>query len=259
MGILNCTPDSFSDGGAFFEPDAAVRHGLRMRDEGADIVDIGGESSRPGAETISVEEELRRVLPVIHRLRKEDPTLELSVDTRKPDVAAAALNAGVGMVNDISGGSPELLALVAAHDASVVLMHMRGQPATMQSDTRYADVVEEVHSYLLSRAECAIKAGIPREKILLDPGIGFGKDDQANLDLLRALPALGAVGFPLLVGVSRKSFIGRLCGADVRQRLPGSLAALLPVLGLDKVTVRVHDVAASRQFFRMAALLGAEG
>lgn len=256
MGILNCTPDSFSDGGSYLEADAALRHALRMRDEGAEIIDIGGESSRPGAGSVPVDEELQRVLPVIHRILREAPELSISVDTRKVEVAAAALEAGAVMINDISGGRQELFSLVAEYGAAIVLMHMRGEPATMQSDTRYEDVVEEVRSFLFSRAEEALRAGISREKILLDPGIGFGKDDPANLALLCALPGLGASGFGVLVGASRKSFIGRLCAADVGNRLPGSLAALLPVLGMEGAVVRVHDVAATRQFLRMASLLG---
>ncbi len=163
------------------------------------------------------------------------------------------------MINDISGGNPELFGRVAAHEASVVVMHMRGEPATMQSDTSYGEVVDEVHSFLLSRAGRAMEAGIAREKIWLDPGIGFGKDDAANLALLCSLPELTASGFPILLGVSRKSFIGRLSGAEVANRLPGSLAALLPVLGLEQVMVRVHDVAATRQFLQIASLLGVCG
>jgi len=256
MGILNTTPDSFSDGGRYLDPDRAFEHALRMRDEGADLIDIGGESSRPGARPVPAEEELRRVLPVIRRLRVEVPELQLSIDTRKPRVAEAALDAGVGMVNDIGGGGPEMLRLVAAGGASIVLMHMRGEPATMQEHTTYASIVEEVHAFLLDRAEAALQAGIPASKIYLDPGIGFGKDDAGNLALLRSLPELAAAGFPLLVGTSRKSFIGRLSGAEPSGRLPGSLASLLPVLGLEHVICRVHDVQETLQFFRIATLLG---
>jgi len=256
MGILNTTPDSFSDGGRYLDPDRAFEHALRMRDEGADLIDIGGESSRPGARPVPAEEELRRVLPVIRRLRREAPELRLSIDTRKTGVARAALDAGVEMVNDIGGGGPEMLRLVAARGASIVLMHMRGEPTTMQENTSYASVVEEVHAFLLDRAEAALLAGIPAGKIYLDPGIGFGKDDAGNLALLRSLPELAAAGFPLLIGTSRKSFIGRLSGAEPARRLPGSLASLLPVLGLERVICRVHDVKETLQFFRIATLLG---
>jgi len=256
MGILNCTPDSFSDGGEYLDPGRAVERAFRMFREGASIIDIGGESSRPGSGTTGEEEELRRILPVIRRLRREMPELLFSVDTRKTGVAAAALENGACMINDISGGSPELFSLVVRHQASVVLMHMRGEPQKMQENTSYEDIVGEVQHYLLARAEAAMEAGIPRKKVFLDPGIGFGKNDEGNLALLRGLPGLALAGFPLVLGTSRKSFIGRLSGAPVEDRLPGSLASLIPALAVPDVIVRVHDVAETRQFFAIAARIG---
>jgi len=256
MGILNCTPDSFSDGGQFVEVNRAVEHALEMRRLGADLIDIGGESSRPGARPVDTEEELRRILPVIRKLRETAPALMISVDTRKPAVVAAVLPLGVGMINDISGGSPEIFSLVARHRASIVLMHMRGEPESMQDNTAYQDIGADVRSYLAGRAEEAIKAGIPRERILLDPGIGFGKDDEGNLTLLRELPGLASLGHRLVLGTSRKSFIGRITGAAVTDRLPGSLASLIPALGIPGIIVRVHDVAQTRQFFQIAQWIG---
>lgn len=256
MGILNCTPDSFSDGGKYLTPSTAVAHALKMRDEGAFIIDVGAESSRPGAAPISVEQELQRLLPVLSALRKADPDLRLSVDTSKPEVVEACIPFGISMVNDIRGGAAGVLSLVARWQLDIVLMHMRGRPEDMQDDTTYRDVCEEVHAYLKDRAEIAMSAGIPRGKIWLDPGIGFGKDVKANLELLRSLPELSAMGFSVLLGTSRKSFIGRLVTAPVGSRLPGSLASLLPILGLGGTMVRVHDVAETSQFLQIASMMG---
>lgn len=253
MGILNVTPDSFSDGGLFLEHQAAVARGLEMLAEGAVIVDVGGESTRPGAAPVPAEEEAARVVPVVAALAQKAPQAVLSVDTSKPDVAERALAAGAQMVNDVTAGrDPRMLEVVAQAEAGIVLMHMRGTPQTMQQDTRYTHVVAEVAEFLAARADVALAAGVPKERIFLDPGIGFGKDLEGNLALLRALPHLAALGFALVLGVSRKSFIGHLTGAGVGDRLPGSLAALLPALGCPQVVVRVHDVAATKQFLQVA-------
>lgn len=253
MGIVNTTPDSFSDGGLFLDPDAAVAEGERHLAAGAAIIDIGGESTRPGAAPVSADEEIRRVRPVIERLRRRHPAAVLSIDTSKCAVARAALSAGADLVNDVSAAAdPGMLELVADAGAGIVLMHRRGTPDSMQSDTRYDDVVAEVHESLRRRAGVALGAGIPADRIWLDPGIGFGKDDAGNLALLAASPALAALGHPILVGASRKSFIGRLADAGVDDRLPGSLAALIPVVGLDRVVVRVHEPGPTRQFLELA-------
>lgn len=253
MGILNVTPDSFSDGGLFLEHQAAVARGLEMLAEGAVIVDVGGESTRPGAAPVPADEEAARVVPVLAALAQKAPQAVLSVDTSKPDVAEKALAAGAQLVNDVTaGGDPRMLEVVAEAGAGIVLMHMRGTPQTMQQDTRYTHVVAEVAEFLAARADAALAAGVPKERIFLDPGIGFGKDLEGNLALLRALPHLAALGFALVLGVSRKSFIGHLTGAGVGDRLPGSLAALLPALGCPQVVVRVHDVAATKQFLQVA-------
>jgi len=259
MGILNITPDSFSDGGRFLDPAAAVAHGCEMAAAGADILDVGGESTRPGAAPVGAGAEAERVVAVIAELARRCPGAIVSVDTAKAAVAAAALAAGARMVNDVSaGGDAAMLALVAERGAAVVLMHMRGEPRTMQRDTAYADVVAEVHAFLAERAAAAVRAGIPRERVLLDPGIGFGKDAAGNLALLRALPDLAALGHPVVVGASRKSFIGAVSGAAVGDRLPGSLAALAPASALPAAVVRVHDVAPTVQYLELlAALAGA--
>ncbi len=259
MGIVNVTPDSFSDGGRLPSVEAAVDFGLRLRSEGADILDVGGESTRPGAAEVPVEVELSRVIPVIEGLRRHDGAVLLSVDTSKPEVAAAALAAGADLVNDVTAGAaPGMLEAVAGAGAGVVLMHMRGNPRTMQLDTQYTNVVAEVHSYLGERAAAAVAAGVPPQRVLLDPGIGFGKDVHGNLRLLAAAGDLAALGYPIVVGASRKSFIGALTGAEVADRLPGSLAALVAAAAGERVVVRVHDVAATVQFLVvLAALRGA--
>jgi dihydropteroate synthase len=253
MGILNCTPDSFSDGGRHPDPEAAVAHAHALLDEGADVVDVGGESTRPGAGAVSAEVELERVIPVIRELRRTRPDAVLSVDTGKARVAAAALAAGADMVNDVTAAAdPEMLPVVAARGAGLVLMHMRGSPRTMQRATHYGDVVVEVAAYLRARARRALEAGLPADLVWLDPGIGFGKDDTGNLALLAALPRLAALGHPVLVGPSRKSFIGRLTGAGTDARLPGTLAAVGAAVGLERAAVRVHDPAAAIQYLEVA-------
>jgi len=256
MGILNCTPDSFADGGRSFEFDDALRHAEALLDGGAAIIDVGGESTRPGAQPVDFTEELRRVVPVITEIRRRWPDTVLSVDTSKVEVAEASLTAGADLVNDVTAAStPGMLDLVARSDAGIVLMHMRGEPRTMQSETTYDNVVAEVHEYLRDRAAAAVAAGIASHRVWLDPGIGFGKDDSGNLALLAALPDLAAAGYPVLVGPSRKSLIGRLTGAAVGDRLPGTLAALWPAIGIERAVVRVHDASAAAQFLEIATRL----
>jgi len=254
MGILNLTPDSFSDGGRFDAPGAALAHAERLLAEGADVIDVGGESTRPGALPVEAAVEIGRVVPVIAELARRHPEVVLSVDTGKVAVARAALDAGATMVNDVTAArEEEMLPLVAGRGAGIVLMHMRGEPRTMQADTGYADVVAEVHELLAERAAAAVAAGIAPARVILDPGIGFGKDLAGNLRLLRALGDLAALGHPVAVGASRKSFLGALTGAAVDDRLPGSLAAVAGASALPRVLVRVHDVAATVQFLAVLA------
>jgi dihydropteroate synthase len=254
MGILNLTPDSFSDGGRFDAPGAALAHAERLLAEGADVIDVGGESTRPGALPVEAAVEIGRVVPVIAALARRHPEVVLSVDTGKVAVARAALDAGATMVNDVTAArEEEMLPLVAERGAGIVLMHMRGEPRTMQADTGYADVVAEVHELLAERAAAAVAAGIAPARVILDPGIGFGKDLAGNLRLLRALGDLAALGHPVAVGASRKSFLGALTGAAVDDRLPGSLAAVAGASALPRVLVRVHDVAATVQFLAVLA------
>ena len=254
MGVLNCTPDSFSDGGRNFLLDDAVRHAEDLIEDGATIVDVGGESTRPGAAPVAASEEKQRVIPVITEIRRRWPESIISVDTSKVEVAAEALAAGADLVNDVTAASEiGMLELAAERSAGIVLMHIRGAPRTMQEDTTYTNVVAEVHQYLRQRARAAVKAGIPPHRVWLDPGIGFGKDDAGNLALLASLPDLGAIGHPVLIGPSNKSFIGRITGAPVETRLPGTLAALIPAINLPQAVVRVHDAAAAAQFLEIAS------
>ncbi len=260
MGVLNVTPDSFSDGGRFARKDDAVERAVAMMACGADIVDVGGESSRPAAAPVEAAVERQRVLPVIEEVIRRRPDAVLSVDTGKAEVADDALAAGARLVNDIGAGrDPRMFEVVAARRAGIVLMHMRGDPRTMQDDTTYDDVVAEVHAFLAARAEAAAAAGIPKARILLDPGIGFGKDATGNLRLLAALPDLGSLGYPVVVGASRKSFIAALAGgAGPQDRLAGSLAAVAGAARLARAVVRVHDVGETVQFLTvLAALAGA--
>lgn len=258
MGIVNATPDSFADGGRFPTSAAAVEHGVALVTAGADVIDVGGESTRPGAQLVDAAMERHRVLPVIAELARRYPHCPISVDTTKATVASAALDAGACIVNDVSAGAdPDMFEAVRGHEAAIVLMHMRGEPRTMQRDTGYADVVAEVHAFLAERAEAALGAGIRHAHILLDPGIGFGKDVSGNLHLLNSLPDLAALGFGVVVGASRKNFIGALSDATVDERLPGSLAAITAAAGLGRVLVRVHDVAASVQFLTVLAAVRA--
>jgi dihydropteroate synthase len=257
MGILNVTPDSFSDGGLYLDPEAAVAHGAALAAAGAAILDVGGESTRPGAQKVTVEEELRRVLPVVEGLALAGP--EISVDTSKHAVAAAALEAGAGIVNDVTAlrGDPETAAVCAGAGATVVLMHMAGTPRTMQDDPRYDDVVAEVKAFLGERLQAALSAGIAEDRVWLDPGIGFGKTAEHNLELLRRLGELRELGCPLVVGTSRKSFIGRLDGSGAGERLGGTIASSVLAAAEGADVLRVHDVAEVREAVAVAeAILG---
>lgn len=256
MGIVNVTPDSFSDGGEWFGTDAAVRHGLELAAAGAAILDVGGESTRPGADAVPAEEELRRVVPVIERLAASLPDTVLSVDTTKATVAAAALDAGATYVNDVSGMlvDPEMTPLVAERGAHCCLMHMVGDPRTMQAQARYGDVVDDVRAYLEERVASAVAAGIPLERIDVDPGIGFAKTQEHNLELLRRLDEIVAIGPRVLVGTSRKSFLGRITGRDdPRQRLAGTIATNVLALASGARVFRVHDVGAVHDALAVAA------
>lgn len=254
MGIINVTPDSFSDGNDFFDTQKAIEYGLALIKEGADILDIGGESTRPGAEPVSVEEEIGRVVPVILGLRQETD-LPISIDTRKALVMQAALAVGATMVNDVTAltHDQDSLAVVAESKAEVCLMHMQGEPGTMQSNPTYSDVVKEVYEYLEARVEAALAAGIKKEAIYIDVGIGFGKTLEHNLVLLQNLETFKKRGVKILVGTSRKSFIEKIVpeATDPKDRLAGSLASLIPALEARVDVLRVHDVAQTKQFIEV--------
>jgi dihydropteroate synthase len=256
MGVVNATPDSFSDGGRFLDPGAAVEQALRHAEEGADLVDVGGESTRPGAPAVPADEEIRRVVPVIERLRARGFPLPISIDTAKGAVARAALAAGADLVNDVTAlGDPDLARAVAEARAPVVLMHMRGTPADMQSRAVYGDVVEEVAAELRAALARAEAAGIDPATVVLDPGIGFAKTAEHAVELLARIGELRALGRPLLVGPSRKSFIGKLTGAPVTDRVPGTIAAVVACVLAGVELLRVHDVAPCRQAALVAAAL----
>jgi len=246
MGIVNVTPDSFSDGGAHESVDAAVAHGLRLVEEGADLLDIGGESTRPGASEVDIDEELRRVVPVIERLVAR-VAVPISIDTSKPEVMRAAVRAGAGMINDVHGLRTDgALDAAAKLGVPVVLMHMQGEPRSMQDDPRYDDVVAEVHRFLAERIFNAEMAGIARKNIVVDPGFGFGKNTQHNLQLLAQLQRFTELGVPVLAGLSRKRTIGELTArAEPRERVFGSVAAHLIAAQRGAILLRVHDVAAT--------------
>jgi dihydropteroate synthase len=255
MGVVNVTPDSFSDGGAFEDAHAAVAHGRRLAGEGARILDVGGESTRPGAAPVPAEEELRRVLPVVEGLAALGLPVQLSIDTMKLEVAEAAVDAGATYVNDVTAfrHDPELAGLVADRGLDCCLMHMLGEPRTMQADPRYDDVVSDVKAFLEERMTVAIAAGVAEERIQLDPGIGFGKTLTHNLELLRRLDELVALGRPVVIGTSRKSFIGRLTGRDVTERVYGTIATCVLALERGARVFRVHDVAACADGLAVAA------
>jgi len=259
MGILNVTPDSFSDGGKFVDPEQAVARGLQMVAEGADIIDIGGESTRPGSKPVPAKEEIRRTIPIIAELKKQSRGL-ISIDTRNAETARAAIAAGADIINDISAlADPQMVNVAAETGAGLVLMHMQGTPQTMQNDPRYGDVVSEVGRFLEERAAFAIERGVAPEQIALDPGIGFGKTDEHNLALLRGIPALAAAGRPVLIGASRKGFIGRLTGCEPADRLAGSLAAAVFSMLRGVQILRVHDVKESCDAARLVDTLRAQG
>lgn len=257
MGVVNVTPDSFSDGGRFLQARAAIEHGRALVGEGADILDVGGESTRPGAEPVGEAEELRRVLPVIEGLAAEGESMparpQISIDTYKSAVARAAIDAGASLVNDVSAfrADPEMAALVAQSGADCCLMHMQGQPRTMQEDPRYEDVVDDVLAFLDERLRFAVREGVAVERILLDPGIGFGKTEAHNLELLRRLDELLTLGRPIVIGTSRKGFLGRILAravgspeaVDVARRLPGTIATNVLAYERGASVFRVHDVA----------------
>jgi dihydropteroate synthase len=253
MGILNVTPDSFSDGGIYLDKDKAVARGLDMAAEGADILDIGGESSRPGSQPVSAEVEIERVVPVIRALRREID-LPLSIDTTKAAVARAALEAGAGIVNDISAlrFDPDMAATAARFGAAVILMHMQGKPRTMQDAPHYEDVLGEVRGFLKDRIHAAVEAGLPEESLVVDPGIGFGKRIEDNLALIDGLDAFLDLGRPVCVGVSRKAFIGRILDLPVSDRLEGTIAAAVLCADRGAHILRVHDVGAVRRALRVA-------
>jgi dihydropteroate synthase len=259
MGVVNVTPDSFSDGGLYLDAEAAIAHGRELVRDGADLLDVGGESTRPGAEEVDAETERNRVEPVIAELTVElaQGGREISVDTSKLSVAEAALDAGATIVNDVTAlrADPEIGSLCAERGAGLVLMHMQGDPRTMQDEPRYDDVVDDVRAFLAERLQLALDAGVEEERVWLDPGIGFGKTLDHNLELLRRLGELRDLGRPLVVGTSRKSFIGRIDGSEVGERLGGTIASSVLAAAEGADVLRVHDVAEVAQAARVAAAI----
>ena len=255
VGILNVTPDSFSDGADFLDPEAAAEHAATMLDEGAGILDLGGESTRPGSDPVSQEEEIRRVIPVIERILTARPGAVISVDTYRAGTAAAAIEAGARIINDVTAlrGDPRMASVVKEADCPVIFMHMQGEPKTMQREPHYEDVVREVRDFLTRRAEYAVAAGIGPENVIVDPGIGFGKNLEHNLDLLQNLDALVDLGFPVLIGASRKTFIGRITGVqEARKRAFGTVATTVLAYERGATFFRVHDVRANREALAVA-------
>jgi len=252
MGILNLTPDSFYDGGQFNQHNAALAHAQKMFEQGASYLDLGGESTRPGATAVGVEEELQRVIPILKTLREHLPKAKISVDTSKPEVMRAAIVEGAHMINDVKAlREPEALAVVADSDVDVCLMHMQGEPRSMQKKPHYIDVVHDVKTFLAQRIEACEKAGIAKTRIYLDPGFGFGKTLQHNLLLMKHLNSLHELGCPLLIGVSRKSMIGSVLDKSVEQRLYGGLALATLALAQGAAVIRTHDVAATQDVLKM--------
>ena len=255
VGILNVTPDSFSDGGNFLDPDAAAEHAVAMLDEGAEILDVGGESTRPGSEPVSQEEEIRRVVPVLERILASRPEAVVSVDTYRAGTATAALEAGARLINDVTAlrGDPRMATVAKEAACPVILMHMQGEPKTMQEEPHYEDVVREVRDFLGERAEYTVAAGVRPENVIVDPGIGFGKNLEHNLALLRNLDAVVDLGFPVLIGASRKTFIGRITGAqEARERVFGTVATTVLAYQQGVTFFRVHDVRANREALAVA-------
>lgn len=251
MGVLNVTPDSFSDGGRFLVAEDAVAAGMQMAADGADIVDVGGESTRPGSDPVPVDEEIDRVIPVIKRLAGE-VDVPISVDTRRQSVARAALDVGASIVNDVTAGSdPGMFEVVRDTGAGMVVMHMRGEPKTMQQLTDYADVVAEVKAYLAGRVEAAVQAGVQLDRLAVDPGLGFAKTAEQNFEVMRDVAEFLALGRPIVVGPSRKSFIGKVLGTEVDQRLEGTAGAVAWMAGRGAHVVRVHDVRAMVRVVRV--------
>jgi dihydropteroate synthase len=258
MGIVNVTPDSFSDGGLFLDPEAAIAHGRALAEQGADLLDVGGESTRPGAAAVSAEEELERVAPVVEVLAgTAGPGLPVSIDTSKGPVAEAAIELGAAVVNDVTAlrADPELAAVCGRAGVEVCLMHMQGDPRTMQENPTYEDVVDDIKSFLSERVEFATSQGIAEERIWVDPGIGFGKTVDHNLELLRRLGELRELGRPILIGASRKSFIGKLTGAPVERRLGGTIASCVLAYARGAEILRVHEVGPVREAIQVAAAI----
>ena len=256
MGIVNVTPDSFSDGGSFSNTEKAVQHALRLVEEGADILDIGGESTRPNATPVALQEELDRVIPVIEKLVASGLNVPISIDTYKPQVMQTALRAGASIVNDVRALQEDgALAVVADNEAGVCLMHMQGMPQTMQVNPTYTDAVKEVADFLESRAASCIQAGIQRDRIMLDPGFGFGKTREHNITLVKQLHELAALDYPLLVGLSRKSVLGQVTGNDVDARLYASIAAAVISAMKGANIIRVHDVTATVEALKVVTAI----
>ena len=255
MGVLNVTPDSFSDGGRFAGVDSAVAHALKMIEEGAGIIDIGGESTRPGAQPVDAEEETRRVVPVIEALAARTQ-VPISVDTSKPEVMTTAVRAGASLINDVRAlREPGALEAAAGTQAAICLMHMQGEPRTMQAEPRYSDVVAEVRDFLRERATACLARGVAKDRLLIDPGIGFGKRLEHNLALLAGLPALTQLGWPVLIGVSRKSMFGALLGRAVDERVAGGVAAATAAVLAGASMVRTHDVGATVDAVKVAVAI----
>lgn len=252
MGIVNVTPDSFSDGGKFANSDAAISHAFKLIEEGADIIDIGGESTRPGSLPVSEEEEIRRVIPIIKAVRRKS-NCAISVDTTKSNIAMRALEAGADMINDISAGrfDPAIFGVAAKAGVPICLMHMRGTPRTMQENPHYDDVMAEISAFLSDAIERAVAAGVSRNNIMIDPGIGFGKTVEDNITILRSLADLGKLGAPIVIGTSRKYFIGKVLDVNVNNRLEGTLATLAVAISNGVSILRVHDVGPTKKFVTM--------
>jgi dihydropteroate synthase len=255
VGILNVTPDSFSDGGDFLNPEAAAEHAATMLDEGAEILDVGGESTRPGSDPVSQQEEIRRVVSVLEKILSVRPEAVISVDTYRAGTATAALEAGASLVNDVTAfrGDPRMASVIQEAACPVILMHMQGEPKTMQKEPHYGDVVGEVRDFLAERGEYAVAAGVRPENVIVDPGIGFGKNLEHNLDLLRNLDAIVDLGFPVLIGASRKSFIEKITGVqEARDRVSGTVATTVLAYERGATFFRVHDVRANREALAVA-------